>query len=255
VKGSKFIWLGLALTVIFGVFCLWLGSQQVCEITKDGQSFCQSNFKAFLESPPNEKGDALAGVAGSLAFLWIIITVLLQSNELSLQREELAQTRNTLEKQTSYLAAQEGERVSLSVDKLIMTKFDTLEKLKHVPSFEAFDAVDSYNNQLLRKHMAWITNKRRKLGLSNSELISSLKSFIKNSKNLREKEIYLVRPDLKCWTEIRDISREILELAETATPAMRDRIKRIEHIDSLHQYFEEALSPDTWALPDSVETP
>jgi hypothetical protein len=48
---------------------------------------------SFLISPPNEIGDTLAGIAGALAFLWIIVTVMLQSKELAAQREELKLTR------------------------------------------------------------------------------------------------------------------------------------------------------------------
>ncbi|MEO1138941.1 MAG: putative phage abortive infection protein [Pseudomonadota bacterium] len=52
-----------------------------------------------MKSPPNEKGDTFAGLAGSLAFLWIIITVLLQGKELSLQREEIVKTNDHLKEQ------------------------------------------------------------------------------------------------------------------------------------------------------------
>ncbi|ATF17187.1 hypothetical protein PhaeoP128_00527 [Phaeobacter gallaeciensis] len=51
---------------------------------------------ALITSPPNEIGDTFAGVAGVLAFLWIIVTVWLQSQELAAQRQELAATRSEL---------------------------------------------------------------------------------------------------------------------------------------------------------------
>ncbi len=54
---------------------------------------------AILLSPANEIGDTLAGIAGVLAFLWIIITVWLQSQELSAQREELRLTRLEMKEQ------------------------------------------------------------------------------------------------------------------------------------------------------------
>ncbi|MDO6797603.1 hypothetical protein [Shimia thalassica] len=60
---------------------------------------CKNKLLVLLESPPNELGDALAGVAGTLAFLWIIVTVLLQSRELASQREELRLTREEMEGQ------------------------------------------------------------------------------------------------------------------------------------------------------------
>lgn len=70
-------------------------------------------WQAFWDASPNEIGDAIAGVAGTLAFLWIIVTVMIQGSELRLQRRELAMTRRELmaqrkefEKTTETLQAQ-----------------------------------------------------------------------------------------------------------------------------------------------------
>jgi Putative phage abortive infection protein len=59
----------------------------------------KSKLQLFLESSPSAVGDTLAGVAGALAFLWIIITVRLQSSELAKQREELRLTREVMGEQ------------------------------------------------------------------------------------------------------------------------------------------------------------
>lgn len=56
-------------------------------------------WKAFWFASPNEIGDTIAGVAGTFAFLWIIVTVLIQGSELRLQRRELAMTRRELKAQ------------------------------------------------------------------------------------------------------------------------------------------------------------
>ncbi|MGH1576624.1 hypothetical protein [Planktotalea sp.] len=58
-------------------------------------------------APPNEVGDTLAGIAGTLAFLWIIVTVMLQSKELSEQRKELKLTRKEFERMA---VAQEAQK-------------------------------------------------------------------------------------------------------------------------------------------------
>lgn len=248
-KKYYLIILGLALTVILIGVTIWVGAQKICD--PEVAEICDTNFAIFMQSPPNEKGDALAGVASSLAFLWIIITVLLQSSELALQRQELAQTRHTLEKQTSFLASQESERIRLSIDSLIETKIDTLGKLMHEPSFDAFDAISKNDDKFLRRHMSWITDKKRSLGISNEELIKSLNTFIKNVRLLRKKGIYLVRPNLKNWEEVSSITQEILVLLEDATPAMQDRVERIENIKELNKSIIQALSPQVWALPES----
>lgn len=80
---------GSAATVSVGLFALWIGSAEHC--FHDGA--CVSKFQLFLQADPNEVGDTLAGFAGALAFVWIIVTVWLQSNELAAQREELKLTR------------------------------------------------------------------------------------------------------------------------------------------------------------------
>ena len=67
--------------------------------TCDSAGDCQSKFAAFWSAPPNEIGDTLAGFAGALAFIWIIVTVMLQSKELKAQREELRLTRSEMEEQ------------------------------------------------------------------------------------------------------------------------------------------------------------
>jgi hypothetical protein len=50
----------------------------------------------FWQASPNEIGDTIAGIASALAFLWIIVTVLIQGNELRLQRRDLAMTRREM---------------------------------------------------------------------------------------------------------------------------------------------------------------
>jgi hypothetical protein len=51
----------------------------------------------------NELGDFLAGISSTLAFLWLIIAVLLQRQELQAQREELRQSREALKAQAAEL--------------------------------------------------------------------------------------------------------------------------------------------------------
>ncbi|OED46406.1 hypothetical protein AB838_20610 [Rhodobacteraceae bacterium (ex Bugula neritina AB1)] len=70
------------------------------------QNGCTNKIARLLEASPNEVGDALAGFAGALAFLWIIVTVLLQGKELAAQREELKLTRKESEKMAAALEAQ-----------------------------------------------------------------------------------------------------------------------------------------------------
>ena len=65
-----------------------------------------SGFQEFLNLPPNAIGDTLAGFAGSLAFIWIVVTVWLQSSELAEQREQLSLQTTEFERTNEALAAQ-----------------------------------------------------------------------------------------------------------------------------------------------------
>lgn len=61
--------------------------------------------KNLLSLGLNEIGDSFAGFAGFLAFLWLIVTVLLQSTELRLQRYEVSGLKAASEDQAKSLNA------------------------------------------------------------------------------------------------------------------------------------------------------
>ncbi|MDO6478865.1 hypothetical protein [Shimia thalassica] len=99
---------GWACTIGIAGFAVWLGLTPYCE-----DEICQRKFSTLISSRPNEIGDTLAGFAGALAFVWIIVTVWLQSKELAAQREELklarkeaARTANALNTQADLLGKQ-----------------------------------------------------------------------------------------------------------------------------------------------------
>ncbi|SHE97760.1 hypothetical protein SAMN05444273_103327 [Litoreibacter ascidiaceicola] len=117
--------LGFSLTGLFILTCSYLAVQPLCR-TVNEETICQTNYEAFLKSPPNEKGDTLAGLAGSLAFLWIIVTVLMQGRELSYQREELERMRETQEEQTKLLTAENVRRDQAAADAKIRAMYEVL---------------------------------------------------------------------------------------------------------------------------------
>lgn len=96
--------LGLAWSKAFVAFVVLLAV--LPNSADDGWEF---RLWTFITSPPNEIGDTLAGIAGALAFLWIIVTVQLQSKELKAQREELELARGEYAK----MAEAQGEQVKL----------------------------------------------------------------------------------------------------------------------------------------------
>ncbi|WP_270725710.1 putative phage abortive infection protein [Shimia sp. Alg240-R146] len=98
--------LGYVLTILIGLFWAFsfvhIGSSD---------SECASNFCVLWNSAPNEIGDSFAGLFGSLAFVWIVVTVLIQSLELREQRLEFSNMTSQMELQrfdNTFFAALDG---------------------------------------------------------------------------------------------------------------------------------------------------
>ncbi len=87
---------GFALTALVLAGFAFMAWRKNCILLASDVLECRTNWAWFLSSPPNELGDTLAGFAGALAFVWIIITVWIQGHELREQRKELELTRSEL---------------------------------------------------------------------------------------------------------------------------------------------------------------
>ena len=79
-------------------------------------------YQEFSKLPSNAVGDTLAGIFAPLAFIWIVVTVFLQGQELSEQRKELSLTREELrlarEAQEKQLAVMEAQASIFEDEKL-----------------------------------------------------------------------------------------------------------------------------------------
>ncbi|MBL9055893.1 MAG: hypothetical protein JNJ84_06405 [Rhodobacteraceae bacterium] len=84
---------GFSLTAIVLLGFASMAWRRNCVLLPTEVLECRRNWAWFLDAPPNEIGDTLAGFAGVLAFVWIITTVWLQGHELQEQRKELELTR------------------------------------------------------------------------------------------------------------------------------------------------------------------
>lgn len=111
--------------LILGTMAL-MGLHTTCASDFWGKQICEPKWKLFLNAPPNEVGDALAGFAGALAFVWIIVTVMLQSQELAEQRKELYRTRKEFETMNKLAQRQ---RFESTVFELIATHNNIVEAI------------------------------------------------------------------------------------------------------------------------------
>ena len=214
---------------------------------------CRSNFQVFLESRPNEKGDTLAGLAGSLAFLWIVITVLLQGKELSLQRQELERMRGVQEEQNGYLKSQNDREQILLQDKNIRTLVDVLRSLLPDLAFAYFE-LRSNDETLDRERPVWFYGKGTRFPEgpnSIREVTEAIEVVHKTVRHIcKVNEMFVSNPELpKSWhialTAARDISKKIPLASEGVQEWVLYELK----IPSLERALREAIGDETiWAL-------
>lgn len=106
---NPIMWAVLA-TAIFGGLLVYLGSVPTCNKDLFPAGQCPAKWRHIVSAPINEVGDTLAGLAGVLAFIWLVATVLLQAHELREQRKELELTREEFSKMA---AAQEKQVLAM----------------------------------------------------------------------------------------------------------------------------------------------
>lgn len=71
--------------------------------------FGEEGVDSFLKMSPNEVGDLLAGIAGPIAFIWLVYGYFLQGIAIRQQAEELSQNTRALHLQEEALRAQVQE--------------------------------------------------------------------------------------------------------------------------------------------------
>lgn len=134
--------IGYFLTIVFIIFWLTLATSTIADPDK-----CTTNFCLFWRSNPNEIGDTFAGLFGSLAFVWIIVTVLVQGLELREQRAEIKAGREAQEAQAQSLNLQAG---------ILMNQNIALQEQRHDMFVEAlFIEIRQGVDDLVGPMMEW----------------------------------------------------------------------------------------------------
>ncbi|MDO5605318.1 MAG: hypothetical protein Q4G25_09190 [Paracoccus sp. (in: a-proteobacteria)] len=79
------IWVGAGLTFLVLSGVILAGLSSVC----DAGGVCTPRWRLLANAPAHELGDTLSGVGSVLAFIWVIVTVWMQSIQLQLQRRDI----------------------------------------------------------------------------------------------------------------------------------------------------------------------
>lgn len=96
---NPIIW-GIFASLMIVVFGAWLANRKDCTDT-----ICIGKYSQFLALPPNGVGDTLAGFAGALALVWIVVTLMVQQMEIAASKEQAEKTASALEAQKEYFQA------------------------------------------------------------------------------------------------------------------------------------------------------
>lgn len=244
-KSGYLISFGIFLTVFFLSFCVWMSFQEVCIESSLNQTVCKNNYQWFLNSTPNEKGDTLAGIAGSLAFLWIIVTVLLQANELSLQRQELSQTRSALEKQTQFLSNQDDDRRVSNIDAQIDAKLKLLNTKLSGIAFDRFYLVRGSNPRewkdvpFLSKNNYSVDHPPERYTAAIKAVTDTIEKFVSEGW-----EVYSPSRPTQ-WSGCAQIAKEICDLDTHASEGKQDEVRYGLQIGAFRKTINKALSNDS----------
>lgn len=93
-------------TVLFTALLIYLSAIPTCNSSLFPYGECPAKWRHIVAAPINEVGDTLAGLAGVLAFIWLVATVLLQAHELGEQRREFKEQRKATQDMARAMASQ-----------------------------------------------------------------------------------------------------------------------------------------------------
>ncbi|MCP4824672.1 MAG: hypothetical protein GY892_11240 [Shimia sp.] len=163
--GNPIMWACTATTVFVGLI-VWFGMAETCNIDLFPKGDCPPKWRHLRAAPFNEVGDTLAGIAGVLAFIWLIATVLLQSIELGEQRKVLALQKEEMEEQRK--ATQDMAR-SMSAQAKVFE--DEMKHRDQVSAREEFSELVLSTLQLTENCAAsWRIRRKAQVGYNEVEL-------------------------------------------------------------------------------------
>ncbi len=143
---NPIMWACLA-TTGFAALIIWFGMAPTCNGDFFPKGDCPPKWRHLYAAPPNEVGDSLAGLAGVLAFIWLIATVLLQSVELGEQRRVLALQKEEMEEQRK--ATQDmAESMATQAEIMNVQKKIFLLEQKQREEVEAKEILESLKQRL-----------------------------------------------------------------------------------------------------------
>ncbi|WP_420568685.1 hypothetical protein [Thalassovita sp.] len=259
VKSRKAIWreppflVGVALTLLVcGVFAYSLWCLPV--VDTDGSYFTKWSY--LKDAAPNEIGDTLAGVAGSLAFVWLVVTVWLQATELREQRNEFEKMAEAQEKQVDLLTLQgkifedeqrqrEEERAKLLLNERLKTLRAELDRLQYRWTFDEMNKSRENRGCSVWPFGASGTPKELSLEEVLGRFCSSMSRGLEEIETGSNYPGINSAPNRENWQGVCDKLSEISGSKAELSDADQEFVRRI-NIEGLLGVFQRYLNANIW---------
>jgi hypothetical protein len=239
---------GLLVTILIGVIAVLLATSTSCYPAILDGPICETKWQQFLSSTPNEIGDSLAGFSGSLAFVWIIVTVMMQKRELSLQRLEIRKMISEGKQQNAHLEELVDAQEKVEVDNQISSLVKILENQLREAAFLCWNVRTGPNGG--SPHIYFI----HKDSLPKDESIfvdfhRRLNSAKASLAGLEKNQAHIVAPEKnQNWKICLETINSVLVLASRASEGQQNWLRHTIQLPSLMETMTEIYDNDSnWA--------
>jgi hypothetical protein len=248
-RQDSLIKLGFVGTVVIFLTVFVVFGFQYCD-----EGGCRNEFLKLLQSQPSEVGDTLAGISSALAFLWIIITVTMQSKELKAQRTELSLTRR--EHQLSREISDKTLRV-LEHDSLLRDQQEAWRAFE-AKLYEFLYAVEWHRKQ--RSFCKWLfgSEETKPSSKKGSDLVEiALDLFFKirrRRKEVNKGDQYKGKDNYIIWAPLLEILEELVAMEEDLQEFGRKQLKIARLEATLKILKDVEADPNKWAEQEAWVT-
>ncbi|WP_170342482.1 hypothetical protein [Ruegeria arenilitoris] len=245
----------------FIALIVWFGLAPTCNHELFPEGDCPPKWRHLYAAPPNEVGDTLAGLAGVLAFIWLIATVLLQSVELGEQRRVLALQKEEMEEQRK--ATQDMAR-SMSVQATIFE--EEQEQRRRAYSKDEITAVVSAivtHAEIIDDEVLWSFDLPNAIGyvvvsqpfrsensLKVRHFVASLQTTLQTLSRYVNEGPLVERPEKKRFLELIENVRRLEELGNELAGDQKIRIQYL-RIPEFRKILGSLLALDIWKQEDT----
>lgn len=240
-------------------------------------------YSEFSQLPSNAIGDTLAGIFAPLAFIWIVVTVFLQSMELAEQRKELELTRNELQLAREAQEAQLGvmqkqaeifedekqqrvwDRAEKVLDGLLVDLARKCELLNDVVNWEFDVHEDDYSGMTDDDFMLMSGIPKETANPFATTPNSNLDERVhQHARAFMAFYLFLLHEDrhLRCSKKVNrkffegmeELFEQIWEQAKSASKGQQVRIAAL-GLDTMQEQLNKILSLDLWTGTEAGESP